>query len=126
MKQSDFLLMWIHWGAMVRSIDQEGTLKFTMIGGYTIHSIEGSYCKIHTRDGHTYSGTLLIKSPSVHSYDDAKTLERTERNMLVRIDEIVKSREDVLALGIRSGDYISFDAQFTATRKWVYQIKAFG
>jgi putative aminopeptidase FrvX len=80
-----------------------------------MHSIEGCYCKIHTRDGQIYTGTILIKSSSVHSYDDAKTLERTDRNMLVRIDEIVKSKEDVLALGINSGDYISFDAKFEHT-----------
>ncbi len=102
-------------GAMVRSIDQEGTLKFTMVGGYTMHSIEGSYCKIHTRDGKTYTGTILIKSASVHSYDDAKTIERTDRNMLVRIDEPVKSKEDVIALGISAGDYISFDAKYQYT-----------
>ena len=102
-------------GAMVRSIDSEGTLKFTLIGGYTMHSVEGAYCKVHTRDGRTYSGTILIKSSSVHSYDDARTIERTDRNMLVRLDEIVKSREDVLELGINSGDYISFDAKFQYT-----------
>lgn len=102
-------------GAMVRSIDSDGNIKFTMVGGYTMHSVEGSYCKIHTRDGRTYTGTILIKSPSVHSYDDAKTIERTDRNMLVRIDEPVKSKEDVLALGINSGDYISFDAKFQYT-----------
>lgn len=102
-------------GAMVRSIDDSGNLKFTLVGGYTLHSVEGCYCKIHTRDNHTYTGTILIKSSSVHSYDDAKTLERTDRNMLIRIDEIVKSREDVLALGINSGDYVSFDPKFEYT-----------
>jgi putative aminopeptidase FrvX len=102
-------------GAMVRSIDSEGTLRFTLIGGYTMHSVEGAYCKIHTRDGRTYSGTILIKSSSVHSYDDARTIERTDRNMLVRLDEIVKCKEDVLMLGINSGDYISFDAKFQYT-----------
>jgi putative aminopeptidase FrvX len=102
-------------GAMVRSIDSEGTLKFTLVGGYTMHSVEGCYCKIHTRAGQTYTGTILIKSASVHSYDDAKTLERIDRNMLVRIDEPVKNKEDVLALGINSGDYISFDAKFQYT-----------
>ncbi len=102
-------------GAMVRSIDAEGTLKFTLVGGYTMHSVEGAYCKVHTRDGRTYTGTILIKSSSVHSYDDARTIERTDRNMLIRLDEIVKSREDVLELGINSGDYISFDAKFQYT-----------
>ncbi len=104
-------------GAMVRSIDKEGTLKFTLVGGYTMHSIEGSYCRIHTREGRFYTGTVLIKSPSVHSYDDARTIERTDRNMLIRIDEIVESREDVLKLGINSGDYVSFDAKFQYTEQ---------
>lgn len=104
-------------GAMVRSINSDGTLRFTMVGGYTLHSVEGSYCKIHTRDKRVYSGTILIKSSSVHSYDDARTMERTDRNMLVRIDEIVESKDDVLALGIESGDYISFDAVFEYTDK---------
>ncbi|TAH74959.1 MAG: M42 family peptidase [Anaerolineaceae bacterium] len=102
-------------GAMVRSIDADGTLRFTMVGGYTMHSVEGSYCKIHTRDGRVYTGTILIKSSSVHSYDDARTMERTDRNMIVRIDEIIESKDDVLALGINSGDYISFDAEFEYT-----------
>lgn len=104
-------------GAMVRSINSDGTLQFTMVGGFTLHSVEGSYCKIHTRDGRVYTGTILVKSASVHSYDDARTMERTDRNMLVRIDEIVSSKEDVLALGIESGDYISFDAKFEYTDK---------
>ncbi len=104
-------------GAMVRSVDSEGTLRFTLIGGYTMHSVEGAYCSIHTRDGRTYTGTILIKSSSVHSYDDARTIERTDRNMLIRIDESVKSKEDVLELGINSGDYISFDAKFQYTEK---------
>lgn len=104
-------------GAMVRSIDRDGTLKFTLVGGYTIHSIEGSYCSIHTRDGRVYTGTILIKSHSLHSFDDARTIERTDRNMIIRIDEMVESREDVLKLGINSGDYISFDAQFCYTKQ---------
>ncbi len=104
-------------GAMVRSVSAAGMLKFTMVGGYTMQSIEGSYCKIHTRDGRVYTGTILSKSPSVHSYDDARNLERNERNMEIRIDEIVKSREDVLKLGINSGDYVSFAANFEYTEK---------
>ena len=104
-------------GAMVRSIDPSGILRFTMVGGYTLHSVEGSYCKIHTRDGREYTGTILILSPSVHSYDDTRTMERSEKNMMVRIDEIVESKDDVLALGISSGDYISFDAEYEYTPK---------
>ncbi|MDF2845881.1 MAG: yhfE [Herbinix sp.] len=102
-------------GAMVRSIDSDGMLRLTLVGGFTLHSIEGTYCKIHTRDGRSYTGTILAKSHSVHTFDDARTLERAEKNMMVRIDEPVKSKEDILALGIQHGDYISFDAQFRYT-----------
>lgn len=102
-------------GAMVRSISSEGKLRFTLVGGYTMESIEGCYCKVHTRGGFTYTGTILSKSPSVHSYDDARSLERKDRNMEIRIDEVVNTKEDVVALGIENGDYISFDSGFQYT-----------
>lgn len=116
--KKDSLLLSAHvdtLGAMIRSITNDGLLRFSLVGGYTMYSVEGAYCKIHTREGKVYTGTILSKSPSVHSYDDAKTLERSERNMEIRIDEIVKNKSDVLALGINNGDYISFDAKFEYT-----------
>ncbi|MBE5960450.1 MAG: M42 family metallopeptidase [Lachnospiraceae bacterium] len=103
-------------GAMVRSIASDGTLNFTSVGGFTMNSIEGEYCKIHTRDGRVYTGTILCKSPSVHVQDDARTCERKEKNMQVRIDEEVSSKEETVALGIQAGDYISFDPRFVYTK----------
>jgi len=96
-------------GAMVRSINDSGTLRFTSIGGYTMHSIEGEYCKIHTRDNKTFTGTILSNHTSVHVYDDAKKQERKESNMEIRIDSLVEKKEDVDALEISVGDFISFD-----------------
>ena len=104
-------------GAMVRSIGGDGTLKFALVGGYTMFSVEGSYCKIHTREGKTYTGTVLANSHSVHSYDDARSMDRNERNMHIRIDEVVKNSSDVEKLGINSGDYISFEPQFQYTKE---------
>jgi Cellulase M and related proteins len=102
-------------GAMVRSITPEGTLKIIPIGGFLMEAIEGSYCKIHTRNNKTYTGTILTTMPSVHTYDDARTQKRIPKNMEVRIDEIVHSKEDVETLGICSGDFISFDPCFSYT-----------
>lgn len=99
-------------GAMVRSINGNGTLRIVPIGGYMMQTIESSYCKVHTREGKTYTGTILTKAPSVHTFDDARTMERSENNMEVRLDEVVEKKEDVVALGIESGDYISFDPCF--------------
>ena len=102
-------------GAMVRSISSEGMLRIVPVGGFMMESIEGMYCKVHTRTGKVYTGTILTKEPSVHTYDDAKTLERKPKNMEVRLDERVKSEDDVKALDISAGDYISFDPMFVYT-----------
>ena len=102
-------------GAMVRSASASGMVKFVPVGGYMMESIEGMYCRIHTRRGQVYTGTILTAEPSVHTYDDARTLERKVKNMEIRLDEQVKSQEDVAALGVRPGDYISFDPMFTFT-----------
>lgn len=96
-------------GAMVRSINSSGTIRFTSIGGYMMTTVEGEYCQIHTRTGQVYSGTALTIKPSVHVYPDAKDLKREEAKMEIRIDELVNSKEDVEKLGIGIGDFISWD-----------------
>ncbi|MCT4564820.1 MAG: M42 family metallopeptidase [Maledivibacter sp.] len=98
-------------GAMVRSIKDSGTLRFTSIGGYMMSTVEGEYCKVHTRNGKVYDGTVLTTQPSVHVYSEARTQKREEANMEIRIDEQVESKEDVEALGIYTGDFISFDSR---------------
>lgn len=102
-------------GAMVRSVNSEGKLKITSIGGNMFSTLDGEYCKIHTRCGKTYTGTMLSTSPAVHVYPDAKSKERTEENMMVRLDEKVKNKEDVEELGICTGDFISIEPKFTVT-----------
>jgi len=102
-------------GAMVRSITSKGMLIMVPVGGFMMESIEGMYCKVHTRTGKTYTGTILTKEPSVHTYDDARNLERKPKNMEVRLDEMVDSEEDVRKLEIAPGDYISFDPMFSYT-----------
>lgn len=102
-------------GAMVRSVKADGMLKIVSVGGFMMESIEGTYCKIHTRTGKTYTGTILTNQPSLHTYDDARTLERKEKNMEIRLDEAVHNEEDVKKLEISAGDYVSFDPMFVYT-----------
>lgn len=103
-------------GAMVRSITPSGTLKFTMLGGPCVPTLDSEYCKIRTRDGKIYTGTFLSTSPSVHVFEDSKSKPRDEKNMEVRIDEEVRSKEDVLKLGIAPGDFIFIDPKTTITK----------
>lgn len=95
-------------GAMVKEIKPSGRLKIDVIGGFRYNSIEGEYCLIETSEGKAYTGTILMHQTSVHVYKDAGKLERNQENMEIRIDEEVHSAEDVRALGIEVGDFISF------------------
>jgi len=96
-------------GAMVRSIKPNGMLRFTPIGGYAMHTVEGEYCRIHTRDGRSYEGTVLSTKPSVHVYSDARDWKREEANMEIRVDEATSSKEETEKLGIAVGDFVSWD-----------------
>ncbi|MCB5239950.1 M42 family metallopeptidase [Niallia circulans] len=95
-------------GAMVKEVKSNGRLRLDLIGGFTYNSIEGENCIIETTSGKTYTGTILLHQTSVHVYKDARTAERNQANMEVRIDEIVKTKEDVKNLGISVGDFVSF------------------
>jgi putative aminopeptidase FrvX len=103
-------------GAMVKEIKPNGRLKLTRIGGYSFNTIEGEYVTIHTAEGKTYTGTVLVTKASVHVFgQDHYKQERDEQTMEVRIDERVSSRAEVEALGIGVGDYVSLDPRATRT-----------
>jgi len=103
-------------GAMVKEIKSNGRLQLTLIGGFSWNSVEGEHCQIETGDRRVYTGTILTTKASVHVYGrEAEKLERTDKLMEVRLDEQVKNSEDVLALGIGVGDFVSFDPRVTVT-----------
>lgn len=100
-------------GAMVKSITPRGTLKFTLVGGPIVPTLDGEYCRIYTRDGNVYTGTFLSTSPAMHVYKDSSTLARTPETMEVRLDEVASTKNDVLDLGISNGDFICIDPKTT-------------
>jgi len=103
-------------GAMVKEIKPNGRLKLTRIGGFSGNSIEGEYCLVHTASGSAVSGTILVTKASTHVHgEEHHKQERTEANLEVRLDARVSSRDDVLALGIQVGDFISFDPRTVQT-----------
>ncbi|WP_138207257.1 M42 family metallopeptidase [Haloimpatiens lingqiaonensis] len=102
-------------GAMVRSITSHGTLKFTLLGGPIVPTLDSEYCQIRTREGKIYSGTFLSTSPAAHVFADSSSKKRDPENMEIRIDEVVKSKEDVEKLGIGVGDFIFIDPKTTIT-----------
>ncbi len=102
-------------GLIVRRIDPDGKIRVRQLGGINYHSIEGETVTVHTRDGREYTGLFACQSHSVHVFDDARTLERTENTMVIILDQPVKSKEDVNKLGIRNGDFVSIDPRFQLT-----------
>ncbi|MDF0725611.1 M42 family metallopeptidase [Cytobacillus sp. S13-E01] len=102
-------------GAIVKEIKASGRLKLDLIGGFKYNSIEGEYCQIETSSGKIFTGTILMHQTSVHVYKDAGKAERNQDNMEVRIDEVIKNADDVRALGIEVGDFVSFDPRVQVT-----------
>lgn len=102
-------------GLMVRSIKGDGKLSVTMVGGPLMNTLNGEYCRIYTRSGDVYTGTILTVSPSIHVYGDARTIKSEEKTMEVRLDEVVKTKEDVEKLGIANGDFIAIDTKTVIT-----------
>ncbi|WP_214874512.1 M42 family metallopeptidase [Exiguobacterium sp. CH10] len=102
-------------GAMVKDILPSGRLRLTQVGGYAWTAIEGENCLIHREEGEAIEGTILVHQSSVHVYKDTNSAERSASNIEVRLDEKVHSREDVTALGIEIGDFVSFDPRFKVT-----------
>lgn len=103
-------------GAMVKEVKANGRLKIDLIGGFRYNSIEGEYCQIETQNGKKYTGTILMHQTSVHVYKDAGKLERNQDNIEIRIDEKVHTADEVRALGIEVGDFVSFDPRVELTQ----------
>ena len=102
-------------GLMVRSIKSDGKLALTNLGGPIIPTLDGEYCRIYTRDGNVYTGTILSTSPATHVYKDASTKVRDIDNIEVRIDEVVYAKEDTEKLGIQNGDIVAIDPKVQIT-----------
>ena len=102
-------------GLMVRSINPDGTLSLTKLGGPLTPTLDGEYCDIITRDDKVYTGTILSKSPSIHVFKDASTKERDIDSLIVKLDERVESKEDVQNIGIQNGDIVAYDPKVVVT-----------
>ena len=102
-------------GAMVRSIKPNGRLRYTQIGGYPDNNLENETCVVHTRDGRTYTGTFYLTTPASHVYKDIPTVTRGDTTLEVVLDENVSSKDEVRALGIEVGDFISLDPRAVHT-----------
>jgi putative aminopeptidase FrvX len=99
-------------GAIVSGIRKDGTLRFSKLGGPSLTSAEGEYVNIHTLNGKTLTGTMLLNNPSAHANDLRETEKRNYDTMHIRLDEEVFDKKDAEKLGIRTGDIICFEPRY--------------
>jgi putative aminopeptidase FrvX len=105
-------------GAMVKEIKSSGRLKLTSIGGYDWSTIEGEFCLVHRANGEPVTGTIVTTKSSLHVHGkDLIDLKRDEDSIEVRLDEIVANADEVKALGISVGDFVSIDPKTTVTER---------
>lgn len=102
-------------GAMVRAVKPNGCLRYTQLGGYNDNAIENENVMIHTRGGKVYSGTVQSTKASRHVWGNQTATPRGDETIEIVIDEDVHSKAETEALGIRAGDFISFDPRTVVT-----------
>ncbi len=97
-------------GAVVKEIKPNGRLKLSRVGGFPWNFVEGEEVWVHPVEGEPVPGTLLLTAASVHVYGkEAYDAPRDDEHMEVRLDAVVHSAEDVAALGVGVGDFVSFE-----------------
>lgn len=102
-------------GGMVAEIKKNGRLRITNIGGLNANNCETENCRIRTRPGKTFEGTLQMNDPSIHVNGAYSKQDRTFEGMEIVLDEDIKEKKDTEAMGICNGDFVCFDPRTTFT-----------
>ena len=107
-------------GAMVKEIRSNGRLSISKIGGLQLNAVEAEGCWVVASSGRLIRGSLLFEDASSHVHG-AKVSEtvRSEKNMEVRLDEMVFTADETKALGVSVGDFICFDPRVEITNGFV-------
>ena len=97
-------------GAMVQQIKANGRLQVVAIGGLQWPSVEGEGVTVHASDGKAWRGSLLPLAASGHAASpEQRHAKRDFDSMEVRLDARTTSQQETEAVGIRVGDFVSFD-----------------
>jgi putative aminopeptidase FrvX len=100
-------------GAMVKAIKPSGRLKLERMGGFDWGTVEGEYALVHRSEGEPLSATVVHVNQSVHVHGNPENLKRDKNTLELRLDAITSSAAETAELGIRIGDYVSWDSRAT-------------
>jgi peptidase M42 family hydrolase len=99
-------------GMAVRRLKPNGRLQVAPIGTHSARFSEGARVTIFTDDPMlTYPGTVLPLKASGHAYNEEVDTQGVGWDHVeIRIDEPVRNAADLLALGVRVGDFVAHHA----------------
>lgn len=96
-------------GLTVQTVDENGFIRFSKVGGVTTQSLMNQRVTIHSSDGDV-TGVVGMKPP--HLMDKEKREDLPDEESLF-IDVGAEDDEDVEEAGIQVGDYITFERSFS-------------
>lgn len=98
-------------GLMVRHINSDGTLKVCTIGGLYPTNANTENVRVYTRDGKILTGAIGRNPNSIHVSEDElrNNVGDFAKDVRIVLDEPVKTREDVIKLGIEVGDIVALE-----------------
>ena len=100
-------------GGMVQSIKGDGRLTVVPIGTWSARFAEGCRVTIHSDHGKTFRGSVLPLKASGHRYsEEIDSQPSAWSNLEIRLDELTESLKTTWELGIRVGDFVSFDVLY--------------
>ena len=91
-------------GFLVTSIDDNGFIRFTPIGGWWGHVVLAQKMLITTNDGKEYIGVVGSKPPHVITREEAQKVLKIDAMF---IDLGMTSKKEVMKLGVQPGNMIS-------------------
>ncbi len=97
-------------GFLVREIDKQGFIRMLPVGGWWGHVLPSQTLVVTTREGKRYQGVVGSSAP--HGLPK-EVKEKVIRPLDLFLDMGVDSDEEIYELGIRIGDMITPDTQFT-------------
>ena len=108
-------------GLMVRHIKKDGTLMVCPVGGLHAESVLGENIRLHTREGKVITGAVQRDRASVHVTPDKyfEIAPNYEENVVVVLDEDVKTDKETAALGVQVGDMIAIEPRFMYSNGYI-------
>lgn len=97
-------------GLTVRRIDDDGFLHVSKVGGMFEVGVGNQRVRVHSSDGDDVTGVVGMKPPHLQEGDEKQQVPEMQK---LFVDVGADDADDVNDMGIRVGDYISYDRDFT-------------